>query len=345
MLRMGGVMTTGNGSPRHGRAAMKLIVISGACIFFILVLVSQVMKRAMVRDEAQRVAPVTAQSPFDGQRAFRDLENIVAHGPRPAGSEALDGLRAFLREQLTAAGLEVKEQVFRAETPLGPRRLVNLRAVVRGSKPGVIVLTTHHETKDLSSTVFVGANASASGTAWLLEMARAIGPSREGRAVWLVFLDGEESFGKGPTAEGLYGSRAFVDAARDRQALQTIDAVINVARIGDAYLGVAKDTGAPSWLTDAVWNQAKALGHGSHFASRASRSEDSHVAFRIAGRASLNIIDPEYGGSPMAHREARYTATDGLDRVSPHSLQVIGDVIYHALGDIEGYLDTGQGNP
>lgn len=79
--------------------------------------------------------------------------------------------------------------------------------------------------------------------------------------------------------------------------------------------------------------------------ARKKRGEDSHVAFGAAGRAALNVIDPEYGGSPLAHREARYTAADSLDRVSPHSLQVVGDVIYHALGDIEGSLDTGQGNP
>ena len=57
---------------------------------------------------------------FNAERAWSDLETVVGFGPRPPGSEALEQLRGFIRTQLTAAGVDVREHAFVAQTPLGP---------------------------------------------------------------------------------------------------------------------------------------------------------------------------------------------------------------------------------
>ena len=62
---------------------------------------------------------------------------------------------------------------------------------------------------------------------------------------------------------------------------------------------------------------------------------DDHIPFRRAGVPAIDVIDFTYGGSVGEHLKTWHTANDTLDRVCPDSLQVIGDVIYYALPEID----------
>jgi hypothetical protein len=278
-------------------------------------------------------------SPFQGDRAFADLETVVAFGPRPSGSEELGRLRAWIRGELEEVGLPVFEHVFDADTPRGPITMVNLWGVVQGTKPGILILSNHYETKVFDDFVFVGANDAGSTTAWMVEMARAIGPSRTGRSVWLVFFDGEEAIETWSEQDGLYGSKAFVEFLRDRGQLEQVRVLINVDMIGDRHLGIHRDPGAPPWLDLIIRNQARTLGYGRYFLAQTVAIQDDHTPFRRAGIPAIDIIDFEYGGSAADHERTWHTPGDTMERVSAASLQVVGDVIYHALPDIEATLD------
>ena len=50
-----------------------------------------------------------AVAPFDSARAFEDLKQIVAIGPRPAGSAGARQARDYIRRAAEAAGLAVAE--------------------------------------------------------------------------------------------------------------------------------------------------------------------------------------------------------------------------------------------
>lgn len=276
---------------------------------------------------------------FQGDRAYADLEKVVAFGPRPSGSPELGRLRSWIRGELEEAGLPVHEHTFDADTPRGTIEMVNLWGVVQGSKPGVIILSNHYETKLFDDFTFVGANDAGSTTAWMVEMARAVGPRRTGRSLWLVFFDGEEAFETWSEKDGLYGSKAFVEFLRERGDLGQIRALINVDMIGDRYLGIHRDSGAPPWLDLAIRNQAREMGYGNFFLSETIAIQDDHTPFRRAGIPAIDLIDFEYGGSAADHDQTWHTPADTIDRVSAESLQVVGDVIYHALPDIEATLD------
>ena len=350
-----------------GRIAVPFIVITGILAFVLLFLASRALERSVpasntavtsesaghrgaAPDDAEytTLASVSGEdrytverrlSPFDGERAMRDVERVVGYGPRPAGSAALAELREHIRGQLDEAGVGIREQAFTASTPIGDRDMVNVVGVVQGDEPGIIVLGNHYDTKYYEDIEFVGANDGGSTTAWMMEMARVLGPEREGRTVWLCFFDGEEAFEEWTDDDSLYGSREFVRELEATGEIGDIDVMINVDMIGDCVLTIQRDAGAPRWLSDLVWDKAEELGYGEYFLSSSHYILDDHIPFRRAGVPAMVIIDFMYGGTRETHRRYWHTEEDTLDKVCARSLQAVGDVIYHALPDLEAQLD------
>jgi len=317
--------------------ALKVVAIMGALVLVLLFVLGQ-FYQVTLRNVSRRRPAAAGPSRFDGLRAYADLERIVAMGPRPSGSAALAELRKFIKGELEAAGLGVWEHAFEAETPVGARAMVNVVGVVNGTEPGVIVLGNHYETKYFPDFRFVGANDGGSTTAWMLEMARAIGPKREGRSLWLCFFDGEEAFQQWSSTDSLYGSRAFVRHLEQTNRLEDVKAMINVDMIGDRYLGIKRDADAPEWLNQVIWRNAQRLGYGDYFLRTSHSVEDDHVACREAGIPATDIIDFCYGPTRADHEQNWHTPNDTIERVCAESLQAVGDVIYHSLSDCDVHL-------
>ncbi len=277
-----------------------------------------------------------AQTPpkFDSNRAWEDLRQLVAIGPRPSGSAAIEQARKYMKDRLAAAGVAVTEQAWDDETPLGKVHMVNLIATIPGARKDRIVLSGHYDTKLYREFRFVGASDGASSAAFLIEAARALKTRKNPLTIELVFLDGEEAVCSGwddcskPGApDNTYGSRHYVDVAKRDGSLATLKANILVDMIADRDLHMRREGYSTPWLTDIIWNTAKRLGQDSAFVPQSTRIEDDHLAFLAAGVASVDIIDLEY---PPWH-----TAQDTLDAVSARSLQTVGDVVLAALPAIE----------
>lgn len=322
-----------------GSTAIKAIVGIGVVTFLLLFFVAFTLQRAIEPSEAERVSDFDPRSPFDGARAYADLKEFVAIGSRVPGTAGAKAARVFIREKLEAAGLSVREWPFEANTPLGKRPMANVVGTIKGTAPGIIILSNHYDTKYLPDIEFVGANDGGSTTAWMLEMARTIGPDREGRSIWLCFFDGEEAFEEWTDTDSLYGSRHMVEALSESGQLRDVEAVLNVDMIGDCYLGIFRDAGAPEWMSRIIWNKAGELGYGIHFLSVSLPMEDDHIPFRKAGVDAVNLIDFRYGGTMFDHNKNWHTANDTVERVCPESLQAVGDVVYHILSVFDGYLD------
>jgi len=282
--------------------------------------------------------PARAQTPpaFDSSRAWEDLRQLVAIGPRPAGSPAIEQTRAYIKKQLAAAGVSVAEQAWDDQTPLGKVHMVNLVATIPGARRDRIVLSGHYDTKLFREFRFVGASDGASSAAFLLEAARALAARKNPMTIELLFLDGEEAVCTGwddcsrPGApDNTYGSRHYVEAAKRDGSLATLKANILVDMIADRDLHMRREGYSTPWLTDIIWNTAKRMGRDSAFVPQSTRVEDDHLAFLAAGVPSVDVIDLEY--------PAWHTAQDTLDAVSARSLQTVGDVILAALPAIEAH--------
>jgi glutaminyl-peptide cyclotransferase len=268
---------------------------------------------------------------FDGGRAYEDLRQLVAFGPRPAGSPALEQTRAYINKQLTSAGLTPEAQAFDAQTPLGPIHMVNIRATVRGQTQGRgrIVIGGHYDTKLFREFPFVGASDGGSSAAFLLELARALKGRNNPLPIELLFLDGEEAVVEWAGTDHTYGSRYYVEQARKAGDIKNIRAFILVDMIGDRDLDIRREQHSTPWLTDAIWGAARRLKR-SEFLEETTPIEDDHEEFLAAGVAAVDVIDLNYS--------AWHRPEDRLDRVAAGSLQAVGDVLLAALPAIEARL-------
>jgi len=285
---------------------------------------------------ASAQAPVSKEPKFDGARAFEDLKAMVALGPRPAGSPALEKNRDYIRKQLAAAGLKVEEQAFDAQTPAGTIHMINLRATLPGaaSGPARIVIGGHYDTKLAKDFAFVGASDAASSAAFLLELARALKGRSNPLPIELLFLDGEEAVKWNwdvNDKDHTYGSRHYVEELKKANAVKDVRAFILIDMIADRDLGIRREQYSTAWLTDAVWSAAKRLNRR-EFLDEATPIEDDHLEFLEAGIPSVDIIDLDY---PQWHQP-----TDDLAHVSVKSVQAVGDVVVAALPAIEKRLTS-----
>lgn len=289
-------------------------------------------------------ASVSAQAPapkFDSARAWEHLRQMVAIGPRPAGSPAIEQTRKYMKDQLAAAGVAVTEQAWDADGPQGKIHMVNLLVTIPGARKDRLVIAGHFDTKLFREFRFVGASDGGSSAAFLLELARVLKARRNPLTIELLLLDGEEAVcrnwddcGRPGAPDNTYGSRHYVDVAKKDGSLATLKAMILVDMIGDRNLEIKRDGYSTPWLTDAIWDAAKRLKADSSFVPVASRVEDDHLAFLQAGVPSVDIIDLDR----YAEQNLWHTANDTLDAVSARSLQVVGDVLLAALPQIETHL-------
>ena len=284
---------------------------------------------------------------FDGNRAFEDLRQQVAIGPRPAGTPAIEKTRDYLKKELVAAGLTPEEQAFDARTPTGTIHMVNIRATLPGPATGLrdaqgqgrgrIVIGGHYDTKLFHDFPFVGASDGASSAAVLLELARALKGRANALPIELLFLDGEEAvvdWNLPRFKDHTYGSRYYVEQLTKTGTVKDVRAFILVDMIGDKSLDIHRESNSTPWLTDAIWAAAKRLKRP-EFHDDASPVEDDHLEFLEVGIPSVDLID-------LQNYPAWHTEADRLDQVAASSLQAVGDVLLAALPAIEARLASNR---
>jgi len=292
---------------------------------------------------SSQLAPTNGQlaptARFDSARAWKDLEAQVAIGPRPAASAALQKTRDYILAELKKAGIEARQQIFIANTPLGETSMANIIATIPGRRPERLAIASHYDTKrtpfmspsGATVTRFVGASDGASSTAALLELARVLKTRQNEFTFELIFFDGEEAVVEwNRNNDNTYGSRHYVATALKAGTLKDLRALILLDMIGDKELLIRRDALSTPWLVDIVWNAAARIGHRAVFSNEETSIDDDHVPFLGAGVPAVDIIDLDY--------PAWHTAADTLDNVSARSLQIVGDVVLAALPDIEARL-------
>ncbi len=263
---------------------------------------------------------LSAPQAFDGARAYRDVVYQTSLGARTPGSQAHAETRAWILRTLQNSGWQAESR----PVQMMGHDLYNLLGR-RGSGTPWVILGAHYDSRMLadqtpggSAEPVPGANDGASGVAVLLELARTL-PQDLPAEVWLVFFDGEDN-GDLPGWDWILGSRAFAQSLPGSP-----DAVVVVDMIGDVDLNVYLEGNSDPQLAAQIWDTAARLGYQQYLIpQRKYTMLDDHLPFRQRGIPAVDLIDFDY---PYWH-----TVTDTADKVSAHSLQVIGDTLAHWLG-------------
>ncbi len=277
---------------------------------------------------------------IDPNRAWQYVKEILAFGPRWDGSPGQQKLGEYLHRKLKAD--HVEDDAFTAQTPAGPIKMRNIIAKFPGSKNGIIVLGSHIDTNyPLRKTSFAGANDGASSTALLLAIADQLrGKKLEGYSVWLAFFDGEESIPsttpgdlRWSDPDALYGSRHLAQKWQQDGTSKKIKALLLADMIGDKDLDILRDTSSTAWVEDLIGQAAANLGYQSYFFQEVTgMGGDDHIPFAQIGVPVADIIDFTYGYNNAFH----HTVEDTIDKLSPKSLQITGDVILETIRLISG---------
>jgi glutaminyl-peptide cyclotransferase len=264
---------------------------------------------------------------FSGADAFALTRQVVALGPRPDGSPAIAKLRAMIKQHLSTVGCEVISDKFTAQTPDGPLAMENIIAKFPGKSGRAIAITGHYDTKKMAS--FVGANDGGSSTGMLLELASALQGRPRIDDVYVVFFDGEEAIHDWSDTDSLYGSRHLASKWTADGTNRRLKALINVDMTGDKNLRLTWDQNSTPSLRSLVWDVADSLGYSAAFPRQGGAIDDDHMPFLSAGVRSVDLIDFE-SQSTFWH-----TPRDTMDKLDPHSFEVIGAVVMKSVDELE----------
>ena len=263
----------------------------------------------------------------DSARAWQYTKEIFAIGPRWDGSKGQEKLGQYLHKKF--ASDVVEDDAFPADTPAGKLPVRNIVVKFPGTRDGVIVVGSHIDTNyTLRNTNYAGANDGSSSTALLLAIADQLrGKKLEGYSVWLAFLDGEEAVEHWSATDSLYGSRHLAAKWQQDGTLAKVRAFLLADMIAVDNVDVLRDENSTPWLQDVVYQAATRLGYQSHFYGRTSAIEDDHLPFHQRNVPVADLIDMPYGYNDVYH----HTTEDTLDKLSPKSLQITGDVILESI--------------
>jgi glutaminyl-peptide cyclotransferase len=273
--------------------------------------------------------------PFDGQAAFKHLEELCALGPRPSGSPAMVAQRELIAKHFTALGATVERQTFRVRHPVDGSavEMTNLIIVWNPQAKERYLVCTHYDTRPYPDQDrvnpkgrFVGANDGGSSSALLMELGRHMDKLRGKNGVDFVFFDGEELV-YSEKDQYFLGSEYFARAYRNERPAHRYRQGVLLDMVGDANLNIRQEQNsvrlARGVVAD-VWGAAARLGVREFQQLAGPTVRDDHLPLNeIARIQTADIIDFDY---PYWHTEG-----DTPDKCSADSLEKVGKVTFEWL--------------
>jgi glutaminyl-peptide cyclotransferase len=289
------------------------------------------MMAASVVAAVSPAASISLHEAFNSQQAYAYTAEVAGWGERWPGSPGHKKTEDLIHQVLQRDGAEIETDDFIATTPRGPITVHNIIGkfnVSANPKQDIFVLAGHYDT--LFKPGFIGANDGASSTAILLAFADALTHQRTRMQIWLVWTDLEEAIHSFGGADGLYGSRHLAERLAANGMISRIRGLFLLDMIGDKDLNVARETGSSGWLQNFIAQAASQCGYSQYFFQYETNIIDDHNSFIQVGIPAVDVVDAEYGRMGIrfdAMGEFHHSNADTMDKVSQHSLEVVGQTI------------------
>ena len=280
---------------------------------------------------ATPVPSTSLHDTFDSRQTYVYTKEIAGFGERWPGSPGHKKTENLIRQVLQKDGAEIETDEFVATTPRGRIPVHNIIGKFNATsdpKQRIFILAGHYDT--LFKPGFIGANDGASSTAILLAFADALAHQKTAMQIWLVWTDLEEAINNFKGDDGLYGSRHLAQKLAANGTVSRIRGMFLLDMIGDRELNVARETGSSSSLQVFIAQAADQLGYGEYFFKYDADIIDDHMSFIKVGVPAVDVVDAQYGrmGPDFdAMGEFHHTNADTMDKVSQHSLEIVGRTI------------------
>jgi len=283
--------------------------------------------------------PVVGVDPatFDGSRAMLDLTTLVEDFPgRVAGSDADARAAVWIVRAFERLDLDTHIDTFTTTINGEDVPLQNVWAIAPGSTRGTVIVLANRDSPPRSTQ---GANANASGTATLLELARVF--TLLGHEHTLLFLstDGD--------AYGALGARDFVERHETDNVIAVVALRRTAGRDADSLTldgwGPAART-APPWLwlisAPAARRAANMEAHLPGIGTQVLRlavptSSGSQSPFVAAGLPAISVGASAYPTDPV---------NDTLDTISGEVLVDVGRTAEKMIVAIDAASDDRPGS-
>jgi glutaminyl-peptide cyclotransferase len=280
---------------------------------------------------ATQAAPPALHEAFDATQAYAYTAQVAGFGERWPGSPGHKKTEGLIHQVLQRDGAQIEADDFIASTPRGPVNVHNIIGKFNiGGDPRqhIFILAGHYDT--LFKAGFIGANDGGSSTAILLAFADALAHQKTKMQIWLVWTDLEEAVHDFTDTDGLYGSKHLAQKLAAAGLVPRIRGFFLLDMIGDKDLNVARETGSDSRLQGVIAQAARQLNYSGYFFQYEAGIIDDHASFLQVGVPAVDVVDAEFGRmgprfDPMG--EFHHSNTDTMDKVSQHSLEVVGRTI------------------
>ncbi|HZO50941.1 MAG TPA: M28 family peptidase [Gaiellaceae bacterium] len=301
---------------------------------------------AIVAFTVSRPGPLPAPTlppSFDGTATLELARQLTQRYPnRTPGSAAAEGAARWFADTLAGYGISTETDTWTARIPgLGPVSLHNVAAVVPGESPGAIAFLANRDTTGVGS----GANDDATGTAALIQLARAyatVGTTvRRPRPVHtLLFVSLDAG------AFGSLGAARFVDHSRFRHALLAAVVLDGIGGRRRARLELAGDRGrspAPSLVRTAIARVREQTGAAPRLPGVVQQLVDLGLPFAYGDQAPLLGARIPAVRLTTADDSGRDATTDTAARLDATAVERLGTAAESLLGSLDAAGDLAQG--
>ena len=274
---------------------------------------------------------VSLHDAFNSQQAYAYTAEIAGFGERWPGSPGHQKTEDLLHQILQKDHAQIESDDFIASTTRGPIPVHNIIGkfnVTTNPQQRIFILAGHYDT--LFKSGFIGANDGASSAAILLAFADALAQRKTEMQIWLLWTDLEEAVRAFDANDGLYGSKHLAQKLVANGSVSRIRGLFLLDMIGDKDLNVARETGSSAPLQKIIARAASQLGYTRYFFQYKVSIIDDHAPFIEVGVPAVDVVDAQYGRMSVffdAMGEFHHSNADTMDKVSQHSLEVVGRTI------------------
>lgn len=315
-----------------------------------LLLISCIFISCSTKEDPEpiREGPYTIQEnytapQFSSDTAYSFIEELITFGPRDPNSKGAGLALNYIVAKLQKYTSKTFLQSF--SYPGYDGKILSLNNIIAQFNPEAknrVFLAAHWDSRpraerDKDETKrdmpILGVNDGLSGTAILLEIARALKSANPAYGVDIILFDGEDYGREDDLMNFCLGAKYF--ASNKPQGYSPAFGIV-IDMVGDKQAVFYKEPNSVNFapdITDLVWNTAHKINAGKFNDRTGTPIYDDHIPLNQAGIRTIDIIDADLvgGDNSKPGRDYWHTHDDNLNNIGKESLQQVGDVLLNVI--------------